>query len=316
MASVVGGPLEPNAPFAWKVSGAGAFKDYVATDQNGTVLPLANGALTQPTVAFFTAQTGKVNMSCTVRLQIPPDARVEGGLPTLTLEYNGLPSSKPTATWDVIDGQVGFDNLSSPTYIGFFGIAASPTTGNLSKGVGQEWTNISITMPSGFSDVGETCFVQLITPNRKMTRANSGNAPAVFVQKNATTEALDSGFPYRFIPPAYPYAGDAPENPLNYDPRNWNQNDTGGRDWVSVSAHDTFRTWLMFRPKASGGQKRAWIPLKMYTWKWNADATRTSGVWSLTPGASGSNGDPKPTNDFPTWNLVMPSPFQFVPKTQ
>lgn len=163
-----------------------------------------------------------------------------------------------------------------------------------------------ITVPAPFTQVGQGCFVQLITANRDLYRNTGPGYYSHFIYR--ASNALDTAYPYPYMTGAWNLPGsgrfvDVPSQGLV-----WNPGDGGGGDWYKAVANDSFKVWLMFRPPAVAGQGTTWIPLASYTWYWSGTAERQEGSWVLTQPDSGNS---IPGDEFmhPTWNTFSPSPF-------
>ena len=192
--SVLGAGLNvKSGTHKWSVMGGDPFKNYVATTALGKRTELAAGDKMQPNLSFYTVKDEPVQLSCDVEFEFPTGAKLEGGLPKMTLGARPFTSVRPAGDFKVKNGQTDFGSgLNGASAIVYGGLINS-------NDLGQLWQGIEVTSPPLFATNGKIAFLQLITPNRKLVRANSGNRPTTFVKDFPNgVEALDTGFPYPF----------------------------------------------------------------------------------------------------------------------
>ena len=89
--------------------------------------------------------------------------------------------------------------------------------------------------------------------------------------------------------------------------------DSGGNNWYSAFASDTFTTWLMYKPpsSATGSGPPVWVPLQTVNWSWTGSVIKDSatGLWGAAtnsqPPVTGSTSDAgTPTDTPPQWSSV------------
>lgn len=274
------------------------FKSFTHTNALGQVNPHTASDKTQQTFSFYTGEAGLLLAKCDLTFTLPAGSKFEGGLPAFTAKSKVIKAVKPVLdAGSPADGQV----FLTSTAVIFGNPAAVP---------GQQWASVGITVPAEFGSVGQGCFVQLISANRNMYRNTQQGYYSHFVYQR--TNALDTAFPYPYQSGAWNVTGkgefvDSPAINLL-----WNPGDSGGTDWYSVDANDSFKVWLMYKPPAVGGQAAEWVPISSYLWSWSGAADKQGGLWALTQGSGSSQGVKDAESDFPQWQQFSPSPFNLV----
>lgn len=292
-------------PFKSYTSTAGTASSWLGT---GAKVSHSAGDLTASSFSFYSIKSGTVKLKCDVVFTLPASSAWAGGLPNFTAKSWSFSSVRPTcASWTISDGIV---SLGSTLQFGSGG------------GPGQAWSNVELTVPSPFSQVGQGGFAQLFNGDRFVHRTSSGAYPANFYKWpwNAV-QTLDVSFP---APSAYaptwnlPAKGSGSDSPYQGLSGNVSFGDMGGNLWDDAAASDALETWVMYKPPQVGSQGTCWIPMAHYTWDWSGEAARSGGVgsWSLisTPTGHGSNGDLDLNyTTFPTWSKTTPTPFWMYP---
>lgn len=295
------------ATYSWRIDNAvdlKVFKNYIPTKSTDQLEPHSKSDSEQPTYPFYTVKSGKVTVSCDLTLTAAPQGvKYAGGLPAFTANSWEVGSTRPTlpdALGTVTDGE--YSLLPDRFWFG-----PSPSSTN-----GQDWFDVTYTIPDPFPQVGEGCFVQLITAERHLRRNTwFPHFPHYFYIKTA---ALDVAFPYPFPNPGWtlPGAGrfiDTPEQWLSIT----NPVPPGGVDWYEATAQDSFQTWAMFRPPSKDNQPTTWIPMASYEWSWYGGAFKVNGQWLPDPDSDGGRHD-EPVEDFmhPEWSDWASRPLVFI----
>lgn len=307
--------------YSWSISGAGPFQDYITTSTLGQKVALAASQLTKPSVYYYTNETDNNIVSCTVTLVLPPGAVAAKGLNPFKLPKKTISSFLPTGTFQVTTGEIRMSSDQSS-----FGLVNS-ADGKVANG--QVWSNAQITVPGGFPQTGQGCFIQLITASRKCERAvTNTNSASSYVDYNSNGNSmygvlgLDCAVPYPFGTPVswmLPLPGGGLDSPqqLTY----LNVSDGGGNNWNASSATDEMTTWLMYRPPQVSipglTLKTVLIPMSSYKWGWEASAklstSNGSSTWVLTLGRQPTTTTPALTTVPPTWTNLLPYHFPYGP---
>ncbi|RYG35562.1 hypothetical protein EON81_12390 [bacterium] len=311
----------------WSISGGVApFKDYVANNAVGQELKIYPVDKQQATFKFYTKKWGLCDLKCQITLGAPAGTFIEEdakSIEVLAKEMHSVrPRMKPAPlSWPITTAIVR--SATSPSNTLGFTFDGVPGPG---YSQGQSWRDVAVTLEAPFGQVGEACFVQLITANRSIKRNTSSFFPSEFVSPFESLppieqEVLDAAFPYpygqKWNISSKGTGGDSPFQPVEYAPQ-----DLGGSDWYRSEAHDRFRTFVMYRPPAvnlgiGNNLNTVWVPIATYEWEWNGIATKTSGQWYLDLNQSSGSvtAVPREDSDFPLWTRRLPSPFPFIPKT-
>lgn len=308
-------PVEPTS-YQWSLSneaGVDVFKDYFTTDTVGVRTLLEGSDRTQSISHFYTNKDATTRVLCDLVIQFPQGAKLAGGPPYFQAKSKEIHSVRPQFEGsELVTGSVWLDLAG-----GRFTFGYDPTSTN--SGPGQVWREVQYKVPAPFDQVGDGCFVQLITADRHLWRtiAPQGQGPIHFIKHpHNAVEALDTSFPYGLpgsLPMMWSLPGkgrfeDSPSQPLF-----WNAPYT--QWWYRSTADDTFRTWAMYRPPQKDGQPTVWIPMAEYAWAWGGVAERNPypyGPWGLVSSYGLETQTPAHTFDFPEWNKFSPSPFDFI----
>lgn len=296
-------PVDP-ASYQWSLSneaGVDVFKDYITTDTVGDRTLLDGSDRTQSIFHFYTNKDATTTVLCDLVIQFPQGAKLAGGLPYFQAKSREIHSVRPV----YIDSKSANDTVwLSLTHI-VYGFAKP----------GQEWYEVEYEVPAPFDQVGDGCFVQLITARRELLRTvTQGGQPTRFVNVLHGVEALDVGFPYSYPGKSFEWSlplkghfDDTPRQPLE-----WGAQYTGY--WYKSTADDTFQTWAMYLPPEKDGQPRVWIPIAKLEWTWGGAAQRPNPLspWTLTSDHGSVTQAPAQTFDFPEWNDRLPFDFGFV----
>lgn len=281
------------------------FKSYTHTNMLGQLNAHNSGDLAASTFSFYTADgtpAGRaMQVKCDLVFALPQNSRFEGGLPAFAAKSKVVEAVRPGFKYDEpANGTVQLLPGSYPTALIF---------GDAGNNPGQKWANVDTQVPTPFSNVGQGCFVQLITANRNIYRNTTAGHYSHFTYQ--TSGALDTAFPYPYDPlwnlPAKGRFVDSPAQSLN-----WNPGDGGGADWYLAEAADSFKVWAMYRPPAVSGQATEWIPIASYEWSWEGTAQKQGGAWSLINGTGSHSAVETDEHDLPTWQQFSPSPFTLV----
>lgn len=277
----------------------GEFKDYLVSHSSVNphlstgqkVFLMGLGDRSGQLFYFYTnnsepaAIPGKVK--CAAILAPPgPEQRYAGGLPSILVESLVVSSVKPLMP-------PGQPVLGQATIFNDYLMFAGP---------GILWPNINIQVPD-FGQVGEGAICQLITADRHVYRTvidpNLPDAFSHFIKQYWNgVESLDIDLPYPFdgswnLAQGHGNYQDSPGNPLSLNYPNTLQ-------WTKSTAHDTFKTWVMYRPPQNNNLGHVWIPIAKFEWNWKAEANWSGTAWVVQPqGSSVTN--PEPTSLHPTW---------------
>ena len=130
--------------------------------------------------------------------------------------------------------------------------------------------------------MGLTQWVQLITGSRRR-QLNDGTWQKIL------SPGLDGGYPYS----SGTTAEDAPAVKLT-------------SALAEVDIDDSFTMYLMFKPiDIPVGGAGIFVPLKVTTWGWSADAIRNETTWSLSGTPSKTTPSTSDATEYPIWNQVV-----------
>ncbi len=244
----------------------------------------SNNTYTNPALA---GQPIPGEVKCQATLAAPGQGVLyAGGLPTIAVESLTVISLKP----NVPQGQLR--RLGYPKTEGNDLLLTRVATATIPAGPGIEWKDILIQVPD-FGQIGEGAICQLITADRHVYRTvQNPSLPDAFTHFRKEywngIESLDIDLPYPFSGSwnlaqgtGLGYFEDTPRNPLLLPENNTQQ-------WTKSTAHDTFKTWVMYKPPKVGDLKHVWIPLVQFEWHWKAEAHFLNGTWVVE--------DPDPNN--------------------
>ena len=247
----------------WTIPGT-RIANYVVNYTNET-LP-TNAVVTQLTTQNLTQpsiQFHWVDGSTDVR-NVPYSVRIGSRTYRATARFN---IKRPTGT---VTGQIfGTPNLTS--FNGNYGLWFGKT--DPPPAIPGIAFSRSITIPDGFA--GSLQWVQVWNKFRRI------KISGVWYRSQAV--GLDS---------IYPYETGA------------NPNDSPGLELdashESVLIDDVYEMYLMFRPD---GAQSIWVPLKKIRWGWNAEAVKSSGIWSIVGTPAKFADSPVDATGHPVWSL-------------
>jgi hypothetical protein len=254
------------------------FKDYTASQTNGTLTQMSVGDKQGVSCSFYFADSG--TKSIQVNFQVNGVAQTLNT--TITVEK---PSSDLTAN-------IGATALN----IGAGLIALLPANGT-SYGIDYSGT---VTMPTGWPQ-GKWNWVQIVTPSRALTKDDGSEK----VYSLNGEQVLDTTFPYAPLP-----LGSHPGNAGSYQTNTTNQahdmpdNGLAGSKLVSINA-EAFQTYVMFLPPGAASR---YVPLRKLAWEWSGAASKLDEVWSLV-NADQSSGTSVETSHHPEWAKNVTSGF-------
>ncbi len=293
-------PCKGVSGYNWTATPAGnLFRNYDPTATSGQLQPLssASGDFTGSNFYFYDVHNNDtVTLTCTATVTFP-----DGTTGTVTAQSQPVMIVKPTAQWTVKEGYV--QPFTSSQYPGdlLFGLRPDPATASQYPN-GEDWYNVSLTIPSGFPVAGQGSFAQLVTPNHAAYQASSGTT-----QYYVPGQGLDNLYPYLSYSWSLPDPGNQGDNPCIVFDSNSQGYNPGTGDYVS--AYDYFKTWLMYQPPAVGDALTIPAPVKTYGWSYAATATWNGSQWALSnafPQTGSPAGDPStPTDDYPQWTQVL-----------
>ncbi len=273
---------------------------YIAQQAQGITTPPS--PLNSPSVTLYDGIQDTVTVSVTATVTFPDKT-------TNLVNANAtLVVAKPTVTSHAfsINGANSF--------------MQHPNDTGSALGAQEDWSNVAITMPTGFSG-GNGCFAQtLVSTSIIDTRQTGSNYTIKEKLSNGQWVAipapcLDTNFPY-------PYAnvwtvgasgangvgtgGDTPYFPVAPV---LDAADTGMADWYKASGSDSFLTWVMYNPNPQS-TNCIWVPLANFDWNWKSTAalnnSLTPMMWQAGAFSGDAGSDFAPTGVWPTWNTWIP----------
>jgi hypothetical protein len=215
--------------------------------------------LRSQSVRFFTNKDGTDKLILGAKIALPNGL---GGETIFSLLANSknLQSVRPIGDFLVRTGDV--------QHAVYYGAAGFMFHGNASSTHGQQWLDAEVELSTHFGSVGRALFCQIITASRELIRELKPGAPSgtpvrfVKAEHNGLA-ALDAGFPYPYGDvwelPGMGYGVDSPFQPYTLDlglGNEWTEK------WLSSTANDSFKTWLLYLPPSVGGRPVAYIPLR------------------------------------------------------
>lgn len=279
------------------------YKDYNPYLSSNQLIKHSSADWRASTLHFYCAGKKTFKVKCELTLAFPPEVRLEGFVPRLTVVSRQQDCRKP-------------DLYGSDPLIGLVSIVGDllrlrPDPSDPRQTEGMNWLNIEIDVQKPFGPVGTFCTVQLINPKRVMIRHAPSGFFTTFTYSpiNPSDYVLDVSFPYSGPwPIGIPgLLTDSPAQNLAMD-----SPDAGGNDWFDANVEDKFKTFAMYLPPPGYDGQTAlpttWVPISMLQWSWKAHATKTSGFWSLDSGSRQCS-DPSATNFHPTWTAISPHPI-------
>jgi hypothetical protein len=126
-------------------------------------------------------------------------------------------------------------------------------------------------------------FVQLISPGRWEYWYDAFGISHMSALNYDGQQLLDNQWPYPYGSPP-PYLADSvDQSPSPNTPTYWMEDSP----WTQLDdaeyryrVDESFVDYMMYLPPNSGNGSE-WVPLHMYSWKWQADITRTGTTWPL-----------------------------------
>lgn len=237
---------------------------------NAVVTEITNQNLIQPSISFYWVDGAEAR-------QVQYSVKINNKFYTATVTLN---VKRPTARLTTKTGTVGLgiteisengDTAFSLHYGEIFG----------TPGISFSAT---ATLPNNFS--GDIIWVQVVNSRRTRT-------PEEGSQQVLEGVGLDTEFPLG--EPNTGEESDSPQQPV-----------IPFCSYKSVSAVDSFTTWLMFKPKGIAGVS-IYVPLRKVDWSWSGTGTRNgsrcsaSTTWTLAPPSNTKNPSSEYTTDFPQW---------------
>ena len=270
--------------YNWSVSGGKPFHNFTFTGGQGVKYELNSSHFSDSTLKFFTAKRDDVIVSCTATIVLPT------GNKSVNAEIRMKSVSPINISWDITSGAVRLiPDPFYPTQIAYRENGADPL------GSGESWeVNMDIPFPfqTGSGSSGKLGFAQLIQSHSSKYKHASAFWDEEYKHGGAGDWGLDNHFPYEN------YTSDLPDGSNGDGPSSFLS------DYYYVHRADQFQTWLMYRPYAVGEMATVWIPLRRYTWGWEATVQKdASGFWSILQSSSLSTSATE-TTDHMTWNHV------------
>jgi len=275
LTATVDTPAIATSNFTWSVSASAISNFVVASDSSsGGALPLTQ--TNNASVGFYWVSGGQQNVTCSVLLN-------NGSVATSSASFT---VHRPNSSMTVVStGTIGCD---ANIFIG-----GSPATGQyLHFGDGDGNPGVLFTNTADQNIQGVYQWVQIATNAVRTERRNNGQLRTY----------IGSGLDF-----AYPLPTSR-VNSIADSPALGSADGTGplSTNYTAATVQDNYNMWLMFNPNQSAtSMSPGWVPLKVAQWGWNAAASRTGSVWSLTSGsqvpATPSIGD---TTNFPSWSQI------------
>jgi hypothetical protein len=296
------GPGTVNASaIQWDIEsqeGSSIVGGYTPTQRQGKIIPVNFYNNPSPSISFYDGIQDTVTVNATAPVTFP-----DGTTGTLKAS-NQIAVVRPTVTAATL-------NISN-----WHNFDPHPNDTSSALGAYEQWSNVQITMPPGFSG-GTGCFAQMLNSS---TRTDTRHTGVPYTQKvqlsNGTwssipTPCLDTNFPYPFaVQWQVSGTGSGEDQPSFFVAPPLAAGDTGRNDWYHAQGGDHFTTWVMFTPDASNSND-IWVPLSSFDWNWSntADFLTTSSPagWVDTPPFTGDHGTIAESHTWPTWNTYTPS---------
>jgi len=284
----------PISNVQWVIDGT-TFKSYTANNSAATLTQLASTDLTNQTVQFFWADSGKKNVVCKYNSgQNQEQASFTFTVVAPTNAKLTRPVSRALVT------TTGNYYFGEPNVILLHNGGASSDT---VAGMTTTYTYTPIPSSSSSYPV-DMEVVQLITPSRQV-KIHTTQQVLQWSLNGTITQVLDGQFPYV----SYPHtsttltAHDSPGQPV--DP--FDDNNPPSTDQAKVN-NETFDVWLMFRslqgnpgvpvdPNNPSTISACWVPLRHFTWTWSGEAGFSNGSWTNSAANASA---PQPSADQPT----------------
>jgi len=285
------GATAPNPIKTWDGTASGdsthpQLVPLTAADMTGA--DTSGNGISVSSVSFYDQVADNVTVKCAVSLKFSDGT-------TATVNAKSVPVAflKPSLTkWDIKGGWVQHYNSTT------WGLAIDPLS---SIADGMTWSNATISVPTPFSG-GQGCFVQTVTPDRRIYQAN---VTTPITGPNNGQAGLDGSFPYG---PLWnlPSLGADKDGPAVVSGANAN----GYQGYDKITVNDTYTTWVMYKPPSNGIGNPIWVPLKSYGWGFSCTIQWQTNAW-VTTQAPPSNAatvpvfSPASTNTPPKWSLVQ-----------
>ncbi len=254
----------------WSIPGT-RISNYTVTYTNETgptsaiVTELAPESLNQTTVQFYWIDGANPRIV---------EYSVNIGNQTFTAQAK-FNVRRPTVTLSSTTADVGLGSVTLPDNSSVFALHyGSPTA---TPGI---TFSASATLPPGVA--GQIVWVQVVNLSTRKRKPNLGNEQVL------QGAGLDTLFPMGIDTAS---ENDSPLQPL--DP---------SCDYTSVSANDSFSTFLMFKPQVASGQS-IYVPLRHISWSWAGTGTRGSNCtsWTLSNVSRTVNPQSMDTLEHPEW---------------
>ncbi len=286
--------------YKWDIESSGGGSvvgGYIAQQAQGMTIPPAS--FQNPTITFYDGIQDTVTVNVTA---------------TVTYPDNTTGSLSATAMLTVVKPTVTSHDFTIKEVDTF---TSDPNNVGPRLGAEEDWSNVTIGMPPGFSG-GSGCFAQILQSTTEYdSRQTGGNYTIQEKLSNGQwvpipAPCLDTDFPY-------PYAnewtvgtngvgmgGDDPFFPVSPP---LDSDDPGKPDWNKASGKDQFRTWVMYNPNPQSGNN-IWVPLSNFDWNWNdtasLDTSVTPQIWRAGTFTGDKGLDFAPAVEWPVWNTWIP----------
>lgn len=288
--------------FQWTVPGQ-TFQNFViAPDQSSAQAnPIPSSTWSSPTPQWHWSQDETVTVSAQA------DASINGVFVGRVSAQAPVKIWAPDYLFKPMSGPVSVDNISangSPISLYLYAGGSADASGHWNQpgmlnGGRVSTPNLFRLSSTGNTGTGSWEFGQIIFPGRWLYYYDdSGNSQVAPLNYNGQ-KLLDNAWPYPYSypdgTPAGPWPADSvDQSPYPNTPTYWMQ-DSPATPLVDyyhrAQVDESFNDFMMYLPP-DNGYGADWVPLHLYTWKWQSDVSRF-GTWAQgwTPHPPGYTSD-------------------------